>query len=274
MFRIIGAAGSIASIMSLVVALLAFRRKRLADRQLEALQTVPPDERSPLVEKMFDRLSIATAGLTREGKLKIAQQKIQSLSERLRLIHRTFVILAVLLCVVAISAMVASRPPDVYEIHVSVLDPERARVEGVAVRATGGEVLQSSGGWLIRVPRGAGRQSVRIFAEKPEAFLHGSSLVSLGNERQPVVELIVTKTDVGIRGVIVNPEGKGVSGVQVSIDGYAREAVATESNGDFALPAHAADGQTVKLRVSKGTRASTFLASAGTAPVSLVWDAR
>ena len=62
--------------------------------------------------------------------------------------------------------------------------------------------------------------------------------------------------------------GRSVAGAQVSIPGYPNIAV-TDAMGNFVLPAHAADGQIVRLRAQKNQLSVDISAPAGNTPVEL-----
>ncbi len=56
--------------------------------------------------------------------------------------------------------------------------------------------------------------------------------------------------------------GRSVPGVHVSIAGY-QEMATTNEMGNFELPAHAAEGQMVKVHAEKGNLAADLSAPAG-----------
>lgn len=98
-----------ASIVSVLVALYAFRRKRAADQRLQALHSVPEHVRARLVEIMLDPDAADTAGLSRYAQMRIVEEKIRVQAERLRLVVRIAIALAVLCGAVAIGAWLAGR---------------------------------------------------------------------------------------------------------------------------------------------------------------------
>lgn len=95
--------------VSVLVAFYAFRRKRATEERLQALHSVPEHVRARLVEIMLDPDAEDTAGLSRYAQTRIVEEKIRVHAERLRLVVRIAVALAVLCGVVAIGAWLASR---------------------------------------------------------------------------------------------------------------------------------------------------------------------
>jgi sugar lactone lactonase YvrE len=71
-----------------------------------------------------------------------------------------------------------------------------------------------------------------------------------------------------VRGDVIDEHRRSVVGARVSIVGYPDVAV-TNEEGNFVLPAHAADGQIVQVRAQKDQLVGTMAVPAGR-PVELV----
>ena len=71
-------------------------------------------------------------------------------------------------------------------------------------------------------------------------------------------------TSAVVRGDVLDEHGRLVAGARVSIPGYPDVAV-TNEEGNFVLPAHAADGQIVQVRAQKDNLVGTLSVPAGKA---------
>lgn len=163
---------------------------------------------------------------------------------------------------------------DRIRLRVLVLGTSGAPVEDARIwTSVGGETKKVSGGWEIDIPwssRPAGGKTT-IYASKESAFLVGSQEVSLGESLTSSATLRLAPGHFqSVRGVVVDPEGRSLGDVRVSVVGYGEDGVKTGANGEFFLPAHAADGQIVQLRAEKvGYLATTQFHPAGTFPATL-----
>lgn len=173
------------------------------------------------------------------------------------------------------SARTLDRLPDLYRLRVTVLAPDgRPSNDAMVSTSVGGEILKAHQGWEILLPRNRRGQALTVFASHPEAFLQGREEVTLGeNFAPPAIEIQLSRREAEVRGTVVDSQGHGVAGAIVSVVGFEQEAVETSASGDFHLPAHAAERQTVRLRVVKDGISNEFEARAGDLPVQqLIWE--
>jgi len=144
---------------------------------------------------------------------------------------------------------------DIYRVRVTVLDPQGSPVDDAVVFSSlGGEKKQVQGGWQLDIPSAslpADRQ-LTVRAEKRNAFLKGREQVRLGSDANPNITIrLVRDTSAQVRGRVVDDRTlKPIAGAEVSVAGQEDKAI-TGTNGEFKLAAHAAEGQTVRLRATK-----------------------
>jgi hypothetical protein len=161
----------------------------------------------------------------------------------------------------------------VYRVRVVVLGPGRSPVDDAhVISSNGGEPKKVEGGWEFDIPPQSrpADGKLKLFASVNSAFLAGSSTVVLDKDYYPVVEIQLGQdTSAIIRGDVIDEHGRPVADVRVWIPGYADIAI-SDTVGTFVLPAHAADGQIVRLRAQKDQLTADISAPAGTAPVELM----
>lgn len=171
----------------------------------------------------------------------------------------------------AASTFLQSR--GVYRVRVVVLGPDQSPVDDAHVSSSsGGEPKKIESGWEFDIPPQTrpADDKVVLFASVKNAFLTGSSTVVLAQDYYPTTTIQLTSgTSAMIRGVVVDDHRRSVAGAHVSIPGYADVAV-TDEMGNFVLPAHAADGQIVKVRAQKDQLVGSMSVPAGKVPVELV----
>ena len=147
-----------------------------------------------------------------------------------------------------------SQPADLYRVRVTLLTPSGLPVEGGEVQSSvGGEIKAVSGGWEIDIPSSTVPENGKILirAWKREAFLSGDGELTLGDDLNPTIQIPLTRKEVLIRGIVIDEQGNAVADAEVSVVGYGEESIITGADGNFVLPAHAADGQPVRLRAVK-----------------------
>ncbi len=171
----------------------------------------------------------------------------------------------------AASTFLQSR--GVYRIRVIVLGPDHSPMEGASViSSSGGEPKKVQDGFEFDIPPQTRPADGKIvfFASENSAFLNGNSTVVLAEDYYPSTTIQLTSdTSAMIRGVVVDEHHKSVVGATVSVPGYQDVAV-TDKMGNFALPAHVADGQIVQVRAQKGQMEGSLSIPAGRLPVELV----
>jgi hypothetical protein len=154
-----------------------------------------------------------------------------------------------------------------YIVRVFVLGLDKQPVDDVhVISSTGGEAKKIQGGWEFDIPPQSrpADGKLKLFAPERNAFLAGNSTLVLDKDYFSAVEIQLKQdTAATIRGVVLDQHGKSVAGARVSIPGYADIAV-TGDMGNFVLPAHAADGQIVKVRAQKDQLLGTLSVPAGT----------
>jgi hypothetical protein len=143
---------------------------------------------------------------------------------------------------------------EIYRVRVTVIDGLNNPVDDARVRSTvGGEPKKVEGGWQFDIPAASKplNGKVTFYATKENAFSRGQSELQLGDDPNPAITVKITRPTEGvmIRGIVTDESGRAIAGARVSILGYEAEAVVTRPDGGFVLPAHAADGQQVRLHV-------------------------
>ncbi|HYG64157.1 MAG TPA: carboxypeptidase-like regulatory domain-containing protein [Thermoanaerobaculia bacterium] len=275
MWAALTAAAAIAEILSLLLAWGAYRRRRNLKKELAELRLVPEEERARLLERKLDRFGVAAAGLSKKDSFLIIQQTIERQAERFRRALWAGVSACLIFAALTAYAWTLDQSPDLYRLRVTVLAPDgRPSNNAFVSTSVGGEILKAHQGWEILLPRNRRGQAFTVFASYPEAFLQGRQEVALGDDFEPpAIEIQLSRREVEVRGTVIDPQGHGVAGATVSVVGFEQESVGTDTSGNFRLQAHAADRQTVRLRVVKDGRSSEFEARAGDLPAQqLVWE--
>jgi hypothetical protein len=170
------------------------------------------------------------------------------------------------------------RKIDIYRVRVTVIDEQQKPVDDAKVWSTsGGEKKKIEGGWQFDIPA-AGTQingKVTFYATKESAFSRGQTELQLAEDPNPAVTIRIARhvKDVMVRGIVIDEAGKSIAGARVNVLGYEAEAVTTQANGGFVLPAHAADGQQVYLHIEAATyKAVNRWHPAGNEPATIVLE--
>ncbi len=146
-----------------------------------------------------------------------------------------------------------NRGPTEYEIQVSVVDPSGKPAAGAQVSVSvPAAVMRSAAGWTVRIPRRSipDNRKAWIAAEAPE-FLEGRQELELRSQTRMATTITLGARPVArVGGVVMDAAQHAVAGARVTIVGQG-EAAVTGADGGFSLPAHAAAGQVVQLRVEK-----------------------
>jgi len=159
-----------------------------------------------------------------------------------------------------------------YHIRVTVLDAQGFPVDDATIHSPRGEVQKVASGWEIALPVASKPEDGELVvrASKPEAFLKGESTVELGKDFQPSVTIRLEPLPPDtVHGTVVDASGRSISGARVWIAEH-EESVVTGPDGQFELPAHAAEGQSVRLRATKDGLEADLWHPAGKAPATLV----
>lgn len=153
-----------------------------------------------------------------------------------------------------------------YIVRVFVLGIDKQPVDDASVTSSnGGEPKKIQGGWEFDIPPQSrpADGKLKLFASVKSAFLAGDSTLILDKDYFPSVEIQLEQdTPAVVRGDVIDDHGRSVSGAHVSIPGYP-DVVMTDGEGNFVLPAHAADGQIVQVRAQKDQLVGTLSVPAG-----------
>jgi hypothetical protein len=185
-------------------------------------------------------------------------------------------VLAVGIIVLGLAPLMAqaiSQWRGIYHVRVFIFGPDHSLVDEVRiVSSAGGESKRVEGGWEIDIPAQTRPEDGRLtlFASVDDAFLSGSSTLQLAADYYPSTTIQLS-ADISaiIRGTVIDEGNRLVAGATVSVEGYSDE-VATDRMGNFSLPAHAAQGQIVQLRVQKGNLLDREAVPAGRGPLTVV----
>jgi hypothetical protein len=162
---------------------------------------------------------------------------------------------------------------DLYRVRVAVLGPDKSPVEDAKViSSSGGEPKRIEGGWEFDIPPQSrpADGKLKLFASEKNAFLAGSSTLVLDKDYFPTVEIHLDRdTSATVRGDVIDEHRRSVAGARVSTPGYP-DVATTDEMGNFVLPAHAADGQIVRLRAQKDQLNADVSVPAGNTPVELM----
>jgi hypothetical protein len=178
------------------------------------------------------------------------------------------------------NSVTLGKRPDIYRVRVTVIDPQRRPVEDAKVWSTiGGEPKKVAGGWQFDIPAASipVNGKVTFFASKENSFLDGERDLQLDSDASPAVTIEVAKKvkEVVVRGIVVDEANNAIGEVRVSVVGHESEAVITQPNGGFVLPAHAAVGQQILLHAEKpGYKAVNQYHPAGEEPVTIILERR
>ena len=137
------------------------------------------------------------------------------------------------------------------------------------------EIKQTAAGWEVAVPRVGlpADRRLNLVATLDSAFLRGGATVVLGHDPAPAVQIpLHINRSALVRGTVVDSQGRSLAGARVSVEGFP-ESITTGRTGSFELPAHAADGQSVRVRAEhSGFTGTTTTVLAGETPVQIVMD--
>jgi hypothetical protein len=165
----------------------------------------------------------------------------------------------------------------IYEVRVTVLDPQSLPSDDAKVWSSmGGEPKKVAGGWQFDIPTSSKPNDGKliVYAAVSTAFLTGQSQVLLMEDHHPNVTIKLARDQTAtIRGIVTDSLGRSLSGARVNVVGYASEGVTTGEDGNFVLPAHAAEGQQVMLHAEKkGYQPISQGHPAGIHPAQIVFE--
>ena len=148
----------------------------------------------------------------------------------------------------------------IYHVTVLVLDSDNQPVVGAEVTTSRGEIKKTGNGWEIDIPpqiRPADGK-LTIYAKLPNAFLAGSSTVTLERDYYPSLEIKLSKlVPVTIHGQVLDENQKAIAGADVTLPECSKSTT-TDLHGMFVLESCVADGQLVRIHAEKGKSAETI----------------
>jgi predicted RecA/RadA family phage recombinase len=170
--------------------------------------------------------------------------------------QKAFWAVAAAVCAIAIITILAEgrRGDVIYRVRVTVVDAHNVPVDGAVVRVTAANEAKTApdGSAELAIPRGSLPQDggVTIYVDKEAAFLHGSKQLTLGGDPNPSITIAVVASETAeVSGAVQDDSGHAVAGARVTVPGG--EAVSTDADGNFKLPAHAARDQKVLIHAEK-----------------------
>jgi len=142
----------------------------------------------------------------------------------------------------------------IYRVRVTVVDAQNIPVPGATVRVTADNETKSApdGSAELAIPKDSLPQNgqATIYADKDAAFLHGSKHVTLKDDPNPSITIPITPDATAeVKGSVQDESRHAISQARVSVPGG--EAVNTDTDGNFHLPAHAARDQKVLIHAEK-----------------------
>jgi hypothetical protein len=140
-------------------------------------------------------------------------------------------------------------------VRLTVLSPQKLPVDDAEVWASvAGEAQKVPGGWELEIPRSKmpADKKITLYAAKKNAYLSGQREIDLKDQANfsTTIELSAD-TSAQVQGVVADAASVRVAGARISVLGHDDEATTTDASGFFRLPAHAAEGQDVRLHVEK-----------------------
>lgn len=163
----------------------------------------------------------------------------------------------------------------IYRVRATVLNPQGVPVEDAKVwSSVGGEPKKVAGGWQFDIPVASKPRDgkLSVYASQETAFLKGQSDLTLANDvNQTVTIRLLRDASATVRGRVTDGRNHSVAGARVFVEGYGGESVITKEDGNFELPAHAAENQPVSVVAEKaGVGTARLWHPAGDTPVQLV----
>jgi hypothetical protein len=164
-----------------------------------------------------------------------------------------------------------------YRVRVTVLNPQQQPVNEAKVTSSMNAIAKKvDGGYEFDIPAATKPSDgkLTVYAIVENAFWSGKSEVQLAGEYNPNITIQLTAGEnAQVRGIVQDQVQHALEGAMVSVVGYGPEAVTTKADGNFTLPAHAADGQQVELHAEKpGYQAVNQDHPAGRHPATLMLE--
>jgi hypothetical protein len=158
-------------------------------------------------------------------------------------------VIAAIVIVVLMTSYVNS--DGIYRVRIVVLDEHQMPTNDAQVTCSvGGEVKKVDGGWECDIPSKTKPSDGKLqaYASVQGAYLTGHEEIELKDDYNPVLKIHLGKdTSAQVRGIVVDENNNPVTDAYIGVVGYADEAATTKTGGNFAIPAHKADGQQVQI---------------------------
>ena len=166
-------------------------------------------------------------------------------------------LLASALVVLGLAPLIAStflQTRGVYRVRVVVKSHDQQLVrDAVVTSSAGGEVKSADGSWEVEVPPQIlpANHKVTLYASRRQPYESGNSIVELGDDFYPTVEITLHWSPAPIRGTVRDESGRPVANARISVSGY-HDAVTSDEAGNFELSAHSPEGKPVSIHAEKG----------------------
>ena len=139
-------------------------------------------------------------------------------------------------------------------LRITVLGSDSVPVEDAHVwLSIGGEAKKVTGGWEFEIPLSKlpVNHKLDVYAEQQNAHLKGHREIIANDSRMLAITIpLIRDISAFIKGTVSDDSNRPVVGATINIVGSAGS-VTTDAQGFFSLPANAAEGEEVRLRVSK-----------------------
>jgi hypothetical protein len=179
----------------------------------------------------------------------------------------------ILLGFAPLAASVILQLEGIYHVRAIVLGPDHLPSdEAHLTSSVGGEPKKVEGGWEFDIPPQStpADRTVVFYASVKNAFLIGKSMLLLARDYYPTTTIqLASDTSAILRGVVMDERHRSVADATVTIEGYVEKAE-SDDQGNFSLPAHAAEGQIVQVRAQKGPLIGNMSVPAGREPVEII----
>ena len=144
-------------------------------------------------------------------------------------------------------------PPEPYQVNIHVLEEDGSHAVGATVNAPPWQPVAKKKHWLLTIPIEEVPEdgALTLKARKNEGSAEKE--VRLAQKRRFSVTLNLRYPNAMIRGTVLSPNGEPVAGARVNVFGHEGEAVLSDEDGSFSIPAHAAIGEDIRLTVRKGS---------------------
>jgi hypothetical protein len=278
MWRGITYVSSAITLIAFIAAVAAWMYRQNALEKVRLIRSAPADRRPDLVNRALEFFDIDTSGLTRDQQYDLAVRQIDARAARSR--NAVMTILAICLIAMGTTAFAvwhqSAEKDSIYRVKIITVGPSGVPIDDTRIDSSvGGDKKRIEGGYQIDIPAGTVPQDkvVTFRASKENAFLYGEQTLHLGPESNPTLTIVLkADTSAMVKGIVLDKHERPIVAARVSVIGQLR-AIETDSAGQFVLPAHAADGQQVQLRVERvGYEPKTRWVPAGDHPLTIVLE--